>query len=523
MIMPFPQSTLWIGQQQDALLGTSVAVCRGPMGFIAGAPGTDSVLLVTDGGATTQWLLAPNDGGVTGLAVACDAYVFTAGAGGVFYFTSLGSPNALTLAPASSISRAPSQSQPLLVGIPTQSKVLLSGTGDAGFSPAATLTGMNDFGSVVKWSETTNAFAVSTPLAATVSSYFFMSGAASNPVLIQGPVGVGFGTSLAFGDVHPSSGVELIVSAPGANKLLIYNSQGIRLMTIDAPAGATTFGQALTVEPGAGAGSLHAFWVSDPAQDRVFRFIGDAGTEFTGPAMSAFGSSMAVGEPGLIVGAPFYSDTAMHQGGLFVRPPSDPPLVGTVGLCNIGTACVNVGSCTVGTCVGGVFCQNPVSLNCALGCSAAGTCLFLDGGTDAGSFDAGSFDAGSFDAGSFDAGSFDAGSFDAGSFDAGRSDAGSFDAGRFDAGSVDGGPIDAGSPDAGPGDAGGELGHDAGAPDAGSSSDAGSSEADAGTLDGGARPAALVFTSCGCTGTDALPLLLLSLVLSRRRSVSSRR
>ena len=32
MNMPFPQSTLWIGQQQDALLGTSVAVCRGPIG-----------------------------------------------------------------------------------------------------------------------------------------------------------------------------------------------------------------------------------------------------------------------------------------------------------------------------------------------------------------------------------------------------------------------------------------------------------------------------------------------------------
>ena len=138
--------------------------------------------------------------------------------------------------------------------------------------------------------------------------------------------------------------------------------------------------------------------------------------------------------------------------------------------------------------MGGVFCQNPVPLNCPLGCNAAGTCLPVDGGIDAGVFDAGGFDAGS-----------------------------------VDAGSVDGGHLDAGSPDAGPVDGGGEPSRDAGAPDAGSASDAGSSEADAGTIDGGTGPAALVFTSCGCAGTDALPLLLLSLVLSRRRWVSSRR
>ena len=490
MNMPFPVSTPWVGEQQEALLGTSVAACRGQFGFVGGAPGTNAVLLVTDGGASTRWLLAPNDGGVTGLAVACDAYVVTAGGAGVFYFTGLAAPTALTLAPASSISRPPSPSQPLLVGIPTQSKVLLYPPGDGGFgTPTTLVAGANDFGSVVKWNDTSGGFAVSSLQLATVYSYFLSNGLPSTPFVIPGNVGVGFGTSLAYGDVHPSSGPELIIGAPGESKVYVYTALGMRLMTIDAPGGSTTFGQALTVEPGLGAGStLHAFWVGDPAHDRVFRFIGDAGTEFTGPSMSAFGSSLAVGEPGLIVGAPLYTETVTHQGGLFVRPASDPPLVGTVGVCSAGSQCINVNTCTVGMCVGGVFCQNPVSLGCPFACNAAGNCLPFDGGVDAG-----------------------------------RSDAGSFDAGRFDAGSVDGGPVDAGSPDAGTPDGGVDPSRDAGAPDAGSSSDAGSSEADAGTVDGGAGPNALVFTSCGCTGTDALPLLLLSLMLSRRRSVSSRR
>ena len=486
MNMPFPQNTLWIGGQQEALLGTSVAACRGPNGFVGGAPGANNVVLVSDGGAV--FLQAPNVGGVTGIAVACDAYVFTAGDAGVFYFSGLTAPTLLTGEPASSIARPPSQSQPLLVGVPAQSKVLLYAQSDAGFGTPTTLFGQNDFGSVVKWSESSSAFAVSNLQGATVSSYLFSGGGPSIQVVIQGPVGVGFGTSLAYGDVHPSSGPELIVGAPGAAKVFIYSAQGQRLMTIDAPTGTTTFGTALTVEPGAGAGTLHSFWVGDPAQDRVFRFIGDAGTEFTGPSSSAFGYSIAVGEPGLVVGAPLYSDTATHQGGLFVRPLTDPVLLGRIGPCNVGSACVNASACTVGTCVGGVFCQNPVPLNCPLGCNAAGTCLPVDGGIDAGVFDAGGFDAGS-----------------------------------VDAGSVDGGHLDAGSPDAGPVDGGGEPSRDAGAPDAGSASDAGSSEADAGTIDGGTGPAALVFTSCGCAGTDALPLLLLSLVLSRRRWVSSRR
>jgi hypothetical protein len=250
-------------------------------------------------------------------------------------------------------------------------------------------------------------------------------------------------------------GEELLVGAE--QKVLVFDQDGGLLATLEGTH--PSFGASLEVTPSEYV--VDRVWVGEPANGRVWSFIGDAGTPNDGFPVS-FGATLARSGVRILVGAP--SDSlgagaiyASHRGAV-IRIDSDP------GECSPGTC--PVVNCVGGTCVGGVVCSYE-----GLGlCPDAGK--QLDAGEDAGTTDAGTTDAGTTDAGTTDAGTTDAGTTDAGTTDAGT------DAGTTDAGTTDAGAADAGTPD---------------------------------------LPAAVQFATFGCSTGATGPLLVLALALRRRR------
>jgi hypothetical protein len=292
-----------------------------------------------------------------------------------------------------------------------------------------------------------------------------------------------FGKVVVSGNVTPHPGDELIVSSPAVGRVYIFSGT-TPVMTLS---GGTSFGAALAVDPRIVGDGLHALWVGEPNAEQVHRFFGREATIYSAPAglgNAHFGAALAVDSLGLLaVGAPDYNDGLVLGAGVVVEANIDGgTLLGQAMTCNAGASC-RLPACTLGRCVGDVFCEKIVPETSV--CSALETCasasnlcmVLFDGGLPDGSVDAGPADAGSADAGSADAGSADAGSADAGSEDAGSEDAGSVDAG---------------------------------------SGDAGTEASDGGELADGGTPDAVTFRTCGCT-SGGLPGLLLGLLLARRR------
>lgn len=476
-----PSFPLVTGRTANAQLGTSVAGCRGP-GFVAGAPGEISTLLFLDGGRYFPLPYAGPDAGV-GLAVACEGgptalTVVSAGEAGLWAHRLDGGSSLLRSMAASALERGPTSSTPMLAGFPTNGVVELHAFTGTGFVYARALSAAPGFGTSVAWDPLGHFFAVGDVANESVRLFGWDGGVQDGGQLF-GPSSSDFGRAIAIADVHPSPGPELIVGATGSNQVFIYGEvmgPPRLVMVLDAVSGSTvgSFGASFAVEPTPVAGSLHALWVGDPGSNRLFRFVGDAGEPFLSLGGGGFGTSLAVAEQNLLIGAPRYSESQPNGGAVYSVPFGTTVFPATVPMeCATHLPCVTQ-TCQLGSCVGGVLCVTAGNPLCSAAQCVSGQCT----GTDAGMRpDAGSPDAGEPDAGAPDAGESDAGETDAGEPDAGRD--GGFDAGVPDAGAADAGPLDAGS-----------------------------------AVDGGLEREK--FGTCGCSGAGAVPLVLLSVMLSRR-------
>lgn len=456
-----PLDPVQIGRNGDAWLGASVAACREP-GFVAGAPGDNSTFLFLDGGLWFDLpLFGTFDAGAVGVAVACEGLspnlvAVSAGFSGVWTHRRSGINAVIQGAPASALARGHTSSTPLLLGTPEQGTVefqLWSGATYATITGQGPLTAAPEFGAAMAWEPQGTAFVVGDPASDTVRLFWWNATGPSDAGIIIGPSGSRFGAALATGDVHANPGLELVVGAPGANRVFVYSDvlgQAALVMVLEWSNGSGvtgSFGRSLAVEPNPVAGTLHALWVGDPAGDQVIRFVGDAGVPFSSGSGGAFGYSLAAQERNLIVGAPRFSGAA---GAVYTVPFDVPPFSNAVAMpCTVGAACVSPG-CVVGQCVGGVLCALSGNALCADSECIDGVCSVVDAGQP--------------------------------------------DAGLPDAGKADGGQSDAGVKV----DAGAEV-------DAGTSGDAG--------VGGPVR----FGTACGCSGAGAVPLLVLAGVLSRRR------
>lgn len=215
-VLMFPQFPQYKGLVAEAQLGTSVAGCRGP-GYIAGSPGDNRTLLVT--GAGVSWFANPGnvfDAGALGLAVACDGVpefevASTGGNLGAKAFDSASTQ--LTARPVAALARGPGPATPLLVGVPATGEVLAFTLVDGGYRAIGSVAGDVGLGAALAWHDTGTFFVAGNPLLGTVTAWAWTDG---GPVQqagsLAGPPGTGFGAALAIADVHPSSGVELIVA-----------------------------------------------------------------------------------------------------------------------------------------------------------------------------------------------------------------------------------------------------------------------------------------------------------------------
>lgn len=343
----------------------------------------------------------------------------------------------------------------------------------SGYSSLSDVVEAPSAGAALAWAPTGEYFAVGDPEAHLARVYRWVpdggaGGWAFDAGDVMGPAGTDFGAALAVADVHPNSGLELIVGSPSSAQVFIYSEvSGLAsLLLVLEPAGGVSgsFGTSLAIEPTPIAGgTLHALWVGDPVNERVFRFVGDAGQAFTSASFGEeyFGFSLAVSEQNLIIGAPLYSEVLDNAGAVYSVPfdtvviPSGVPMT-----CDSSRVCLTPG-CQIGRCLGGVVCQAMGNPLCSAQVCNNGAC---DGGFVP--------------------------------VDAGRPDAGEPDAGPPDGGTADGGSV---TPDGGEPDAGKPP-----RPDAGSGVDAGEGDVE------------IYGTSCGCSGAGAVPLVLLSLAFSRR-------
>ncbi|MFZ5444514.1 MAG: hypothetical protein ACOZQL_31265 [Myxococcota bacterium] len=459
---PDLSASVIIGSLGDHL-GSALAGCPDG-GFATGAPGNRRAYYRAHAAVAGPETFTVATSGDVGSTVACGidedgaTFVIVGGFAGAWHF-----PHGTTLTQGESIESVaahPTEVRPvLLAGAGGQSRTIV-------LDPTSGVTSSLPYGRSATWSA--RELILGDREAPSAKRYLFDDGGVLLHTLMlpSGSTAADFGRTVALGDVHPARGIEAIVGAPAASRVHVFSASGALLLTL-APVSTTTstsFGASLLVEPGDAGGGLQALWVGQPDDDRVFRFVGDAGQTFraTVHAGSRFGAALAHDSPGLlVVGAP---DAFLGVGGVFRGPFSDfiePPVVdGIAQECQVGARCAR-DACTEGVCVGGVVCAAPFSSRlCGAGeiCTMPNGCTALDGGQ-----------------------------------------------GERDAGAPDSGLPDAGGPDGG---------RDAGSTDAGSTTDAGSvTDAGAGT-----PPEVVRFEACGCHGGWSGPLLsVLLLLLARRR------
>lgn len=304
------------------------------------------------------------------------------------------------------------------------------------------------------------------------------------------------GTALALGNIIGGTDEEIIATAVGSTRVRIYNSSLTILDEVVGPAGTTSFGSSIVVQPNAD-GGLGALLIGEPSANRVWRYEGGTLRALNltlEMGQGTFGAALAVAGPDTVyVGDPTFG-SGLSQGAIY-RIDGPIPVLGTTG-----STCLSTADCPpCATACIGFECVVTDPTTCPSGqvCAAMG-CVPVLMVSDAGFMsDAGTLpqDAGVPDAGPRDAGTGDAGSADAG-VDGGPVDAGPVDAGPVDAGPADAGPVDAGQSDAGAVDAGG---------------------VDAGSIDAGRDLRPTAFTNSGCTSSPGAIFAALCVLLVRRK------
>lgn len=529
----------------NAELGTSLAACRSS-GYVAGAPGVAKVVLVR-GDAGLE--LGPFGAGpaASGLAVACEDHpnnrrvVFSGGTAGLFVGdTDGGVTQVFQGAQVNSLARNPELNL-LLTGEPPVARVLNS----LNAQQNGLVTGSGMFGSSVVFpNPDAGFFAVGDPGASKVYLFELTDGGVVPLGHYAGMSNSRFGQALAVGDVHPSPGLELIIAAPDSAQVLVYANPR-RVPTGEPPLLTLTpnfsgvvsdseFGSALAVQPNA-AQQLGGIWVGSPGDGRVQRYIGssvDATWELLG---SRLGNAIAVDRSMVVVGAP----AADGGAGAVFELTAFPANNGKQMQCVKDQPC-GLPNCAVGTCVGGVFCSDALTMTCPNACVAPDVCdvvVRTDSGMGGGG---GAMPIGGGGVGAMGGG---VGTMGGGVGAVGGgigAVGGGIGANGGGVGTVGGGVGTVGggvgqvgggvgTVGGGVGAVGGGVGVLGGGVDAnggGSANTGGGSGSDDGGANGGGAgpPADLIQynATCGCSSASALPTLLLGLFLARRWRRSSR-
>lgn len=486
-----------------SLLGTSVAACR-TEGYVAGAPGTSKVVVVRGGGQRTD--LGPFGAGAqaSGLAVACEdlpndrRFVFTGGVQGLF----ISEPDGGT-------SQVPQITQVLSLSRSPEENVLLSGESRFGrllATPSAqlahTVSGSGTFGaSVVLPSPDAGFFAVGDPTAAKVYLYEVSSMGVTNLGHIPGASNSKFGQAIAVGDVHPSPGLELIISSPLTDQIFVYanprrfSMTQLLVLTPDFTTlpGQSEFGASLAVQPNA-AQQLGGIIVGSPGDGRVQRYIGssvDATWEELG---SRLGAAVTVDRSTVVVGAPAHEN---NKGAVFELT-NFPVNDGKQMVCVKDQPC-SLPNCTVGTCLGGVFCSSALTTMCPSACLPPEPCV-LDGGVVVDGGTGGGVGTGMTGGGG-------------GSVMPVGGGFGGGDGSTGGGAEVGGGN---GSTGGGSGVGGGGGGEPIGGGLANVGGGTGTSDDDGGTGGGSSTELIQYNATCGCSSSSAIPTLMLGLFLVRR-------
>lgn len=395
-----------VGRTPDGGFGASVAACL--FGFVAGAPGSNELFTTAQLQQGIRWETLDAGGGAAGalvVDVACYANQSVAvGAAGIWLIPAERAvEHGGYVDPLTNIAMEPMARLPrILVGDSMRDVWLLESPTASHWTVAAPES--TGFGVSVAWVPGQEAFYAGhagDPLSAKPPSVaFYRLTDAGDPdfdfTVTPSSVtyDMGFPHALAVGNLSPSPGLELIASAPGLQTIFVFGADGGLLWTIDDADGgavAPSFGRSVAVDPGDAAGGIQAYWVGDPAHDRVVRYVGTQPTDVLTPKIPApgFGEALDIGDQGaMVIGAPQFKDfTGAEVGAVFGAFAPKTNTVGVAMDCTTGLPCA-VGQCE-GTCVGGVLCAGPVDQICA-----------TDGGwvpaptPDAGALDAGAEDAG---------------------------------------------------------------------------------------------------------------------------------
>lgn len=414
-------------------LGWSVSMCNAQT-FVAGAPGTSTLLRYGTGGAT--WLAVANATEHAGEAVLCRPNLGTmvAGPTGVFELDTTG--NLAQKWSYASFALASFNDLILQKQVPLATADL-----SAGGRGVLQLTA-NGFAEAAYGNEPWGASLATSPDGLPPIIAVGAPGSTGGGAVTlkrSGSTGTGFdvanttsdlgasphaGVAIAIGNVWPDRTASL---AP-ANEVLVATSTELRIYRGDFSnmVGSYTFPNGIGSSAGAPvsvvvddsplftSAEIHVFYVGLPAANTVLRCLGTrCSTWKVGPLpASDFGASLAQSGAAVVVGAP---SASAGRGAVYLLSREPPTFSGELQECTDTMPCCTSAS-LLGTCVGGVFCQT-TSTQPAMECVA-----------DAGAPDAGEVDAGEIDAGVEE---------DAGT----KHDAGTPDAGEVDAG-VDGGTLD---------------------------------------------------------------------------------
>lgn len=463
--------------------GASLVDCPGA-GYLVGAPGISSVVSTSSNTGLPTYLFVENG---VGDSVACrrladgGLVAFGGGDGGAFQLLRDGGATLIRefglFSPAPVVALV-HDGERLLMGAPPYAA--LGATTDlrtdAGSRFGASLLRVPGY------------VLVGDPETSTVTVFSLDGGFKSrlDPAL----PGSQFGAALAWGVVSFGADEQLLVGAPGTQRVFLFSLvNGVATAGGAIPssgaAGPAGFGSSIALAPiSLNNGEIfNSVWVGAPEDDSVSQYVNGVEVQYVQlPELgSRFGAALTASTLSAAVGSPEFDG---GNGAIFFID-SEIARSGELRACTQGEGCqIN---CRVGTCLGGAVCIEPVCSSSDCGCQVGFVCNQTTQECEA--FDAGGVDAG-FDAGTPDAGEEDAG-FDAGTPDSGHEE---------DAGTPDAGHADAGTPDAGD--------DDAGAPDAGST--------DGGVIVPEQTP--VTFTTCGCTSGPALTFFWLGALLWRRRA-----
>lgn len=400
--------------------GVSVVPCLG--GFAAGAPFGSHADFLPVGFPDIHMTAGVTGGRTIGGTVACQPRgpLFLAGGSAGIQRNVDGGNSTLSTIGVWSIASADQPGLPLLVAEDGSNSVLLKLVSDVGIVEwSLRLFSNSSVGAYVTWIPGTTRFAVGDPSAQRVRLFSYDPNThvvtADDELLAPATdPDPNFGLALAFGDVNPAAGPEVIVGAPFYGTVFVFNpaSTPQLLFTLSGPG--EGYGNALAVEPGDAGGGLQALWVSAPTLNTLFRYVGDAGetASVDMPDASVFGFALAVENAStMAIGAPLWGDGGAVFEASFRELIDGGALNGQQQQCVVDQPC-SVGSCRRGRCHGGVLCVDIVP-KCTFDVCVNDACLMPN--ADAGAVDAGAVDGGEdLDAGRVSDAGTDAGVSDGG-------------------------------------------------------------------------------------------------------------